>query len=64
MQTDQPLAQHMARTICDFADRLWIWQDRRRSRRALMRLPERALNDMGLGRSQAVAEYDKPFWRE
>ncbi len=64
MQTDRALIKDFAKFVCGFADTIWIWQDRRRGRHALMRLPERALRDMGLCRSQAVAEYEKPFWRD
>ena len=44
-------------------DTLLIWQERERQRRHLMALDTRLLNDMGLSRADAVAEYSKPFWR-
>jgi uncharacterized protein YjiS (DUF1127 family) len=34
-----------------------------RERRALEELDDRALRDMGIGRSQALVEAAKPFWR-
>lgn len=64
MQTANPLTRECARIIYGFADALANWQDRRRGRLALMRLPERTLKDMGLCRGQAAAEYEKPFWQD
>jgi uncharacterized protein YjiS (DUF1127 family) len=34
-----------------------------RQRRLLAQLDERMLRDIGISRSQALAEADKPFWR-
>lgn len=34
-----------------------------RSRRQLLQLDDRALKDIGLTRSQALAEGRKPFWK-
>lgn len=42
---------------------LLMWQERERQRRQLMALDTRLLSDMGMSRADAVAEYDKPFWR-
>ena len=39
------------------------WLERRSSRRALADLDERLLRDIGLSRSEAVAESAMPFWR-
>jgi uncharacterized protein YjiS (DUF1127 family) len=39
------------------------WRDRRRQRRALMRLDDQMLADIGLDRCQAWQEYRKPCWR-
>lgn len=36
---------------------------RQRARRELTRLDEHMLRDIGLSRSQALFESDKPFWR-
>lgn len=36
---------------------------RQRARRELARLDEHMLRDIGLSRSQALFESDKPFWR-
>ncbi len=40
------------------------WQARSRTRRELMALDERSLQDIGLSRGDAYMEYGKPFWRE
>ena len=44
-------------------DTVLMWQERERQRRQLMSLDARILTDMGMSRADAVAEYDKPFWR-
>ncbi|MCI4665445.1 MAG: DUF1127 domain-containing protein [Neomegalonema sp.] len=45
------------------APQLALWAQRRRTRRALAQLDERALRDVGLTRAEAMAEARKPFWR-
>ncbi len=44
-------------------DILLLWADRAASRRALMRLDDRQLGDIGVNRFDAVREARKPFWR-
>lgn len=39
------------------------WQERRRTRRELMRLTDYQLKDIGLSRVDAEEEFQKPFWR-
>ena len=39
------------------------WQERARERRQLLSLGDRALQDFGRSRADAVGEGDKPFWR-
>jgi uncharacterized protein YjiS (DUF1127 family) len=46
-----------------FADLALGWHERARQRRALLRLDDRLLHDIGVGRSMAEAEARKPFWR-
>jgi len=43
--------------------RIGLWQDRYSQRRALIALSDRALHDIGVGRSEIWCEYAKPFWR-
>jgi uncharacterized protein YjiS (DUF1127 family) len=39
------------------------WYERARQRRQLEELPEWQLEDIGLGRSEALREAAKPFWQ-
>jgi uncharacterized protein YjiS (DUF1127 family) len=39
------------------------WQERARQRRQLLALGDRALQDFGRSRADAVGEGEKPFWR-
>ena len=39
------------------------WMERGRQRRALADLDDRLLKDIGIARSDAAREIDKPFWR-
>ena len=40
------------------------WSERRRTRKALSKLDEHLLNDVGLTRQSADAEAKRPFWME
>ena len=42
---------------------LLCWRERVAQRRALAALDDRLLSDIGVTRSEALAEADKPFWR-
>jgi len=42
---------------------LLAWTERARQRRALLRMNDRMLHDIGVSRSAALAEAAKPFWR-
>jgi uncharacterized protein YjiS (DUF1127 family) len=44
-------------------DRILDWQERTRSRRQLLTLNDRALQDIGLDRARADHEASLPFWR-
>ncbi len=52
------------KAVARAADRIDEWQARARSRRELMALDDRTLQDIGLGRGDAYMEYSKPFWRD
>jgi uncharacterized protein YjiS (DUF1127 family) len=40
-----------------------VWRQRSQTRRSLKTLSERHLSDIGVSRTEAVVEADKPFWR-
>jgi uncharacterized protein YjiS (DUF1127 family) len=40
-----------------------VWLERARQRRALLRLPDALLEDVGISRADAWQEGTKPFWR-
>lgn len=70
--TDRPARAHFsARQISRFAARLplWVarllsaWAQRRRSRNALVDMPEHLLRDIGLSTREAHWEARKWFWR-
>ncbi len=42
---------------------LMVWQHREEMRLQLRSIDNRALNDMGMARSDARRESDKPFWQ-
>ena len=44
-------------------DTLLVWQERSRQRRALARLDDHFLRDVGISRADVAAECNKPFWR-
>jgi uncharacterized protein YjiS (DUF1127 family) len=39
------------------------YRDRRRQRKALLELDDRMLADIGITKSQAIQEAEKPFWK-
>ncbi|UVE17956.1 DUF1127 domain-containing protein [Pseudomonas sp. LS44] len=39
------------------------WTENRRTRRQLAQLDDRLLADVGITRSERLAELDKPFWK-
>lgn len=51
------------RTAIRWADALVTWLERDCQRRALLRLDERMLRDIGLSRADVEREAEKPFWR-
>lgn len=42
---------------------LMVWYERSRQRRAALELDHRILRDIGLNRTDVLAEAQKPFWR-
>ena len=55
-----PLARRFA-GLCFLLRR---WRERRRGRAALASLGDRMLRDIGITRTDAEHEINKPFWRE
>lgn len=52
------------KTMARTAELVAEWQARARSRRELMALDDRSLQDIGISRGDAYMEYSKPFWRD
>lgn len=61
-RTCQPARLRAVGTI--IFDRLWQWYERRRQRRALLRLDTRMLKDIGISRCDAEQEASKWFFQE
>lgn len=53
----------LAHDLIAATEALAVWQERAQMRRALARLDERMLSDIGLARIELCREIDKPFWR-
>jgi len=51
-------------TLADRIDLIMTWIERAQQRRALARLDDRLLADIGLCRTQAERESSKPGWEE
>ena len=52
----------LTRTLMKLAWMLYHWQIRVEQRYRLAEMDQRALEDIGLSRGQALAEARKPFW--
>jgi uncharacterized protein YjiS (DUF1127 family) len=51
------------RLVLGLVDLLIVWQKRLEDRDTLGRMNAARLRDIGLSRSEALREADKPFWR-
>jgi uncharacterized protein YjiS (DUF1127 family) len=60
----RPSARWLGRIAATVFARLLRWQERAEERHALEALNEHMLKDIGVSRSDAIAEARKPFWRE
>ncbi len=58
---NRALSRAMAK-IHSVAATVSLWRCRHRERRALMELDDRFLHDIGITRTQALEEANKPFW--
>lgn len=52
----------ISRLLMGFAVVVARWEMNLRTRKALQRLDDHLLRDVGLDRLRAEAEWDKPFW--
>ncbi len=57
------LLRRTGRMIGHALHMLDTWNQRLRTRKALLLLDERMLQDIGISRVDAIAEASKPFWR-
>ena len=58
------LVQQLARLAEQAITTLLRWQELARERRALLRLDDHMLKDIGLSRADAMREAERPFWDE
>lgn len=54
---------HGRRWLAGAVDRVLTWSERARQRRQLMQFDDHLLRDIGISRSEAITEADKPFWQ-
>jgi uncharacterized protein YjiS (DUF1127 family) len=57
------VASVVAAKIAQGFDTLALWRERRAARSVLASFDDRLLKDIGITRSEALAELHKPFWR-
>jgi uncharacterized protein YjiS (DUF1127 family) len=64
---DEPWGAHARRvahtTLIGLVDAILTWRERAQMRRRLMTLDDRLLKDIGVTRSEAHGEAEKPIWR-
>jgi|APEBP8051073178_1049388.scaffolds.fasta_scaffold00020_272 uncharacterized protein YjiS (DUF1127 family) len=53
----------LSRLVLSVARNVVVWESRHRTRRALARLDQQILRDIGLSEVEAAVELEKPFWR-
>lgn len=54
---------HAATSFAAITETLQAWRDRAHQRRELAHWSERDMHDIGLSRTDVMAEAEKPFWR-
>jgi uncharacterized protein YjiS (DUF1127 family) len=57
-------SQSLQRIFSKLVDTCSLWAERHAQRRALAKLDDYMLKDIGIGRAEAMHEYYKPFWRK
>ncbi len=59
----QTIAQHrVSYSRASILQTILAWHETAKQRRALLRLDEAGLKDVGLTRDQVIAETNRPFW--
>jgi uncharacterized protein YjiS (DUF1127 family) len=64
LQRRGSLVQQLVRLAEQAITTLLRWQELAKQRRALMRLDDHMLKDIGLSRADAMREAERPFWDE
>jgi len=62
-ETTRPAMRPAFALLCAVLDRVLCWAETTRQRRALARLDDRLLRDIGLTRTDVEAELRRPPWR-
>lgn len=57
------LGDHIAKTVAAALAQIRTWRERAQSRRALLRLDDHMLRDLGISRATAEFKGSQPFWR-
>ena len=56
-------ARWMSNTSLTIHDTVCVWSERVRQRRQLLSLSDQMLSDIGVSRTDAFKECEKPFWK-
>jgi uncharacterized protein YjiS (DUF1127 family) len=59
----RPGAGRLGRVLMALMELWGKWRRRARERRHLAEFSDAMLKDIGISRADAMAEFDKPFWR-
>ena len=57
------LVHKLKNRISSLQSKLHLWRERSRQRKALTQLSPYLLKDIGVSRSDAINEIQKPFWK-
>ena len=62
--THESMINHHGQSVLSrLAETLYVWRQRRESRRELAQWSDRELHDIGVSSGDAIYEASKPFWR-
>lgn len=61
---EKPRIDHSSHLRIDLTARFEKWLINWRTRRQLKSLPDFMLKDIGISRSEAEQEHEKPFWKD